>query len=551
MKIGWLHSTRQAYAAMTTVLDEHVLLLSEDDLIGANQYHYITRERHQHWSTLDDRLAQVPSPLADFFGPRCDVDYTYVVDLDREIFSINFGAHFKLDQIPRQRLLDEAIRNDRYRMTTISSLICPSASIASPQFVPLGPDDRFRQGERDDPLELRWVSPIDLVGDNPSSGESVPMTISMLLLYKFTFEFHQLLQGLLREWSPDGFIFREIAYAILSIASGQMRIQATPWLQGLVGEPYLAMGNKEVRQGYPRLLPMFARGFHRPDHEPGSSPAETMYWLDGVLIGLAAMIDEPTQREVAVAKLVRFGRNHRPRREFDGLIISIEHVLLIRVRNPRHGTRPEIDVTHPIPLFQIDNHLAVDPRQRPASSRPTGVAWSFPVDDPVRSVEKVSRAFPGFRWLIRFLDQAISRALPSSASPNHGRFPAGIYEMILDQVDDPTHHSCARVCRRFRLYCHAHLRLGRGLIITQHLEGAKFIVEDRDDGETTIVKLHRQFFEGMPDWSVVVGSLDRPSLLLHVGFSFKNFNIKQDIRRLNLDRDRASHPGFCLNQMRE
>ena len=526
---------------MATVLDEHVLLLSEDDLVGVSGSRHVTRERHQHWSTLDDRLMQVPSPLAIFDGTGFFIDYIYLIDLDREIFSINFGAHFKLDQIPRQGLWLKAIEEDRYGIITISSSICPSASIASPQFVPPRPNDRFRHGEGDDPLDLRRVSPFDLVSHDPSWKESVQMIISMLVLYNFTSEFHRLLQQFLREWSPDSFIFREMVFAILSIASGQMRFQAGRWLQGCTVEPYLVMADLEVLQGNPRLLPMFAKGFHRPDHEPGSSPVETMYWFDGVLIGLAATIDEPTQREAAVARLVRFGRDQRPRREFDGLIISIEHVLLIRVRNPHHRTWPEVDVTNPIPLFRIDDHHAVDLRQRFASCY-TRNAWLFPMNDQVTSVEEVSRTFPGFRWLIRFLDQAISRALPSSASPNHGYFPAEIYEIILDQVDDLTYLACARVCRHFRSYCHSHLRLGRGLIITRHLDGTKFIVEDQDDRETTIVELRPRFFRNQPDWSVVIGSLGRSSLLLDVGLSLTNLGVKQD---------RKNQPGYYLVETRK
>ena len=524
---------------MNTVLDEHVLLLSEDDLVGINESRYVTRERHQHWSNLDNRLTQVPSPLAIFDSSGFDADDTYVIDIDREIFSINFGAHFKLDQIPRQSLLSDAIQAHWYGGTTICSSCVPSASIASPQFVSLESDDQYRQEEGDDQLDLHRVLPFDLVGHDSSSEESVQQTITMLLLHKFTLEFLQLFQRFLREWSPDSFIFREMVFAVLSIASGQMRFQARGWLQGYYIEPFTVMSDQEVRQGNPRLLPIFAKGFHRPGHEPGSSPVETMYWFDGVLIGLAAMIDEPIQREVAVVKLVRFGRDHCSRREFDGLIISIEHVILIRVRNPHHGSRPEIDVTDPIRLFHIDYHLAVDPRQRPASCC-TGPAERFLY--PLSSVTKMSRARSGFRWLIRFLDQAISRALPSSASPNHGYFPAEIYDIILDLVDDPTYLSCASVCRRFRLYCHAHIRLGRGLIVTGHLDGAKFVVKNRDDGETTIVELHPQFFQRQPKWNVLIGSLDRPSLLLDVGLSFRNLKATQDLK---------NDPGYHLKLVQE
>ena len=545
VKTGWLHSSRQAYAALTTVLEEHVLSLSEDDLVGASEDYHATRDTYQHWLTLDERLVQVPSPLPMVNGPDFYVDYIYVIDLDREIFSISLGAHFKLDQIPRRGLWRKAIQEDRDEIITISSSICPSASIASPQFVPPGPDDRFRGWQGDDPLELRRVPPIDLVGhDNihPSSEDSVQMTISMRVLYNFTSKFHGLLEGYLREWSPESFIFREMVFAILSIASGQMRFQAGDWLQGHRIEPYLVMDDHEVRQGNPRLLPIFPKGFHRPDHEPGSSPAETMYWFDGVLIGLAAMIDDPTQREVAVANLVRFGRDHRPRGEFDGLIISIEHVLLIRVRNPRHGTRPEVDVTDPIPLFEINSHLAIDPRHRPAV-RPASFAWTLPLNDRDGSVGYVPRACTGFPCLVRFLDQAISRALPSSASPNHGRFPAEIYQIILDQVDDPTYLSCARACRRFRLYCHAHLRLGRGLIVTRNRNPVRFVVEDRDNGETAAVyESHLEFIHDQPDWAVVIGSLDRPSLLVGVGISFQKLDVK---------RDPEKYPRYYLKRMQE
>ena len=163
-------------------------------------------------------------------------------------------------------------------------------------------------------------------------------------------------------------------------------------------------------------------------------------------------------------------------------------------------------------------------------------------NDQVTSFEQVSRAFPGFRWLIRFLDQAIFRALPSSTSPNHGYFPAEIYEMILDQVDDFTYLSCARVCRHFRSYRHTHLRLGRGLIVTRHLDGVKFVVEGGDDGKTTIAKWRPRSVLDVLGWSALIGPLDRPSLLLDVALSFRHFFVTNA---------RKNHPRYALMSIYE
>jgi hypothetical protein len=34
-------------------------------------------------------------------SPDLWANRTYIIDLDRELFSVNFGAHFKLNRIPR------------------------------------------------------------------------------------------------------------------------------------------------------------------------------------------------------------------------------------------------------------------------------------------------------------------------------------------------------------------------------------------------------------------------------------------------------------------
>lgn len=120
-----------------------------------------------------------------------------------------------------------------------------------------------------------------------------------------------------REWSPHSFPFRELVFAIVSIASDQTRfhskpplrccqqqyghdlhecqsdhmyeIPSTPWDDDWgVGPP--RVGDDDwVGNIWPLLE--FGSMSHLPYQVPGASPSETTYWIKDVLVSLAMVVD--------------------------------------------------------------------------------------------------------------------------------------------------------------------------------------------------------------------------------------------------------------------
>jgi hypothetical protein len=111
----WLEEKRHLYSEKAQLLEDCVLTINDDSVLN---------------NGILDEFDQVPSLLPDIFeGP---IEWIYIVDLDREIFSVNHGAHFKLNNIPLNDVWIEALEVDVYRRTTLSTDICPAVSIAYP-----------------------------------------------------------------------------------------------------------------------------------------------------------------------------------------------------------------------------------------------------------------------------------------------------------------------------------------------------------------------------------------------------------------------------------
>lgn len=59
-------------------------------------------------AAFDERLYQIP-PTYNPGSGDWDIEYTYTIDLDLEVFSIDLSAHYQLSQIPRDDLWIEGL----------------------------------------------------------------------------------------------------------------------------------------------------------------------------------------------------------------------------------------------------------------------------------------------------------------------------------------------------------------------------------------------------------------------------------------------------------
>ena len=142
------------YDEMETLLND-LLTITAIDLLPQPSPTDPTQQRHRHYTALDCSLIQLPSTLALFHEKADRAYWTYVIDLDREIFSVNHGAHYKLDSIPRKGVWKKAFEKDKWGATTMDVEVCGGECIASPMRVKQAVDRKLVEEYRG----------FDIVGD--------------------------------------------------------------------------------------------------------------------------------------------------------------------------------------------------------------------------------------------------------------------------------------------------------------------------------------------------------------------------------------------------
>jgi hypothetical protein len=172
-----------------------------------------------------DGLNQLPSPLPDIFDSP--VEWINIINLDREIFSVNYGAHFKLKNISRNDLWIKALEEDIYRRITLSTDICPAASITWPAVNSTMDDETLHRYE-----STFWEFSRSLVQpkeDLDPDSECVHGQIFLVLIFvAFRDRYRDHLASFGLEWSHDDFVFRELAFAIVSLAPDQLLFHSLP-----------------------------------------------------------------------------------------------------------------------------------------------------------------------------------------------------------------------------------------------------------------------------------------------------------------------------------
>lgn len=203
---------------------------------------------------------------------------------------MNFSIHWRLGNIPRQdNLWLRAITDSVYPFKpTISLDICPEEHMASLALEL--PERSLEIG-----YDFRIVSPRTDIGDARKA-------FLIYVLAKTLIENTDEIIRFGREWSPDSFPFRELTFALVSIASSQAAFHSFPtqpcdprsccrW--GCQSNHFTKspgwLSEKWVGHNAPLLE--FGSMSHRPGEPPGASPTRTMYWLEDVLISLTLVVD--------------------------------------------------------------------------------------------------------------------------------------------------------------------------------------------------------------------------------------------------------------------
>jgi hypothetical protein len=147
----------------------------------------------------------------------------------------------------------------------------------------------------------------------------------------------------------DSFMFREIAFALISLASCSTNlIRLVPDID-IVRHPH---DNFVAFQRDGNIDAEFAStifsGFHLPNVDAGSAPGPKHYWMSKVLIYPVSTLRTEELMSAAIAKAVEIGRSEGFHL-FDAIITSIMHVALVRVT--------KADVQHTKRLRLVDREV--------------------------------------------------------------------------------------------------------------------------------------------------------------------------------------------------
>ena len=160
---------------------------------------------------------------------------------------------------------------------------------------------------------------------------------------------------------PKDFIFREIVFAIFSLAAGltgTLRFENCRMLKGIDQHLWHALYHQDrLSEAKPSVVSIDGIRYHVQCVELGSCPSnDDIFWFKDVLIRCSVFLKYPKYSKAALAEAVEFGNRTKARSDpFDILMISIEHIVIARVFDGY------IEVTNASMLMRIPMHFTHPP----------------------------------------------------------------------------------------------------------------------------------------------------------------------------------------------
>ena len=190
---------REEYAARERVLEQHVYEIRDGSEPDCSKF--------SEFMTLPSEL-----PQSRGYGH----EYFYTINLDHEVLTMNHSIHWKLGNIPRDNnLWLRAIVTSIYPYKpTISRNICSDAHMTSLALELPEPN-----------WMIKYTFRSVIASTDIKQAQKVFLTN---LLAKVLVHYHREITRLGGEWSPGSFPFRELTFALISIASGQAKFHSFP-----------------------------------------------------------------------------------------------------------------------------------------------------------------------------------------------------------------------------------------------------------------------------------------------------------------------------------
>ena len=320
---------REIYTRLALQFEEHHLPVAVE--VGQEDAEVSKEEVYSKcYLAIDDRLERAPmltmsiDHMNDLF-----IEYTYTVDLDREIFSVDDGAHFKLSNVPHGREWIKYVGQNS-RECRVLKRGTPKEIAASVEWKP---DIERKPRTLPDGFNIKTVTPKNSVASVSAPCQHIWMNAFDRIRATYSY----LLTRYISSWAPEEFSFREMAFAILSLATGEVSFECPEVLDRRKKEEgYFLIPDAKLRPPQQKLLPRFLEESHIPGVEPGSAPKKTTFWLNNVLVYLTARLNSVEVQEVSVVEVVKAGLD-QGLNDFSAMVFSILHAVLVQVKVEKDG----------------------------------------------------------------------------------------------------------------------------------------------------------------------------------------------------------------------
>lgn len=453
-----------------------------------------------HWTYgIGANVEEFPLPsympvLNDVF-----IEWVYVIDLDRKIFSVDHGAHFRLGDIPRHGWIDALDLTCNGHRLVLADLLPDNTatSLVARQGPPYLQLVRLYEEQN-----IEIITPDGIKGFRPAQRHEPLFCARIFQVFQRSQE--RVLAHLLLGWKPDDFPFREIAFAILCLASGRQNVSLVESLR-LVDDDAHGCANLTSSTDQEDELEFVAHmGIcaHLNANAANSAPQSTMYWFEGVLVQLVAQLDRPDAIPPNVTRVARRARESCSWQPVDAVLISIAHIVLIRVF-------PDSRVQHtkPLPLFFFSDQPSQDLQERFSISEVEELLqrkervtakrtardernrdaldniseeWDSECDvggagsisfrltetvDLIKTFRGIIGTEPSF-FALALLFEASKRASKPLPAAARSLLPIEIYRLILSNVEEvETLGACMAVSSEFGEMCSRSSSIGEGLTV--------------------------------------------------------------------------------------
>ena len=338
----WLAAQRSFFAKWDNLLQNLLSVQSEE----LSRLRLIEAPGNVWKAAFDERLEVTPPT----YHTGMDTEYTYTIDLDSEIFSVDSGAHFRLDRISREENWIKALALDeKYNRFALPQYVSEAAltdlTVEAEDFA-TNALDYWKT------LRTRIVCPKAA----PLISTQAPTSrLRWMMFNVFQVSEKEKLSVTLLGWTAQDMPFRELAYFILCLAAGGDHSALINRRRIFERDGYAGVVAGNDREGEMEFISLLGTGCHKRGLPIGSAPESTKYWMEGALVSLVPRLNRPGVLQKAIADVIQYGQVQCGHSSFNAAVLSIEHLVLVKLLSDG-----SVEHTDLLPLVPIETHLSQD-----------------------------------------------------------------------------------------------------------------------------------------------------------------------------------------------